>query len=372
MTQTVDPSAWQRPPALVGLLISIAVAGMAAAEPSAESATWTPPTSADGPEWIRLETGDWISGEIVLMRDEAIEFENPELGTLRLDWEIIKEFHSARVNTFVLDRRRSHTGTAVMLDGVVRVVMAGETIEIAQADLLAIIPGEPSELNYWSLAAIGGLTLRSGNTDQEEFTIIARLRRENTATRSQVRYITAIGQLDGEATVNNTRLDGFVNLFLSRRFFLTPISASFYFDEFQNIDLRATPGAGIGYELVDRGTLDLDVEVGLGYQYTEYCSVLGSGDKSNQTAVILLGATLEWNLTTWLTLDSVLRTEIGIPDVGDTNSHLASILSAEVYGPFTLDMTFMWDWLVDPVTSASGVRPQSHDIALVGGFGLAF
>ncbi|MBW2698867.1 MAG: DUF481 domain-containing protein [Deltaproteobacteria bacterium] len=372
MSQNARWISSQRALVCITLLTLVAKAGVAGGEPAAQGTAWAPPTSADGPEWIRLSTGDWISGALELMRDDTIEFENPELGTLRLDWEIVEEFHSGRTNTFVLGRRRSHTGTVIMRDGVAIVDVAGETIEIARKDLLAIIPGEGSELNFWSLKAIGGITLRSGNTDQEEFTVIARLRREDTMTRGQIRYIGAIGQLDGETTVNNSRVDGFVNVFLSRRFFLTPISASFYFDELQNIDLRVTPGVGIGYALLDRGGLDLDLELGVGYQYTEYISVMGPGGMSNQTAVLLLGAKLDWNLTAWLTLDSSLRTELAIPDVRDTNSHLISILSADVYGPFTLDMTFMWDWLVDPVTDASGATPKSHDLALMGGFGIAF
>ena len=68
----------------------------------ASDGDWTPPISADGPEWIRLSSGDWISGELESMRDERIEFKNSELGTLRLDWEIVEEFHSERDNTFVL------------------------------------------------------------------------------------------------------------------------------------------------------------------------------------------------------------------------------------------------------------------------------
>ena len=371
MIESADSSLRQRLVRLA-VLVSLAVSAIAAAETAADAPRWTPPTSADGPEWIRLTTGDWISGELVSMRDEDIEFESPELGTLRLDWEIVDEFHSARLNTFVVGRRLFHTGTVAMRNGVALVEADGETVEIARKSLLAIIPGEARELNFWSFDALGGITLRSGNTNQEQFTVLARLGREDTMTRSQVGFLTAIGKLDGETTVNKTRVNGFVNVFLTQRFFITPVTASFYFDEFQNIELRATPGVGIGYEVVDRGALDLDLELGLGYQYIEYISVLGPGPTSNQTAVLLLGAQLDWSLTSWLTLDSSLRFELGIPDAGDTNAHLISILSADLYGPFTLDMTFLWDWLVDPVTAADGSRPKSHDVALMGGFGISF
>ena len=338
----------------------------------AEDAGWTPPISANGPEWIRLSTGDWISGELESMRDESIKFTNPELGTLRLDWEIVEEFHSGRDNTFVLGPRRAHTGTVSMKRGIAVVDAAGEAVEIPKEDLLAIIAGELSELNYWSMRALIGITLRSGNTDQEELTAFARLRREDTMTRAQVSYLTAIGNLDGSTTVNNSRINSFLNVFLSDRFFLTPVTASFYFDEFQNIDFRATPGVGIGYKLLDRGRIDLDVELGVGYQYTEYITVADPREKTNDSAVLLLGLKLDANLTSWLTLDSSLRVEMEIPDSSQTTSHLISTLSVDLYGPFTLDTTFLWDWVVDPVTAKGGLTPKSHDLALIAGFGIEF
>ena len=259
-----------------------------------------------------------------------------------------------------------------MKNGIAVVTTADETVEIPKADLLAIIAGELRELNYWSLRALMGITLRSGNTDQREFSVLGMLRREDTMTRAEVNFLTAVGELDGATTVNKTRVNSFLNVFLTDRFFVTPVTASFYFDEFQNIDFRATPGAGIGYELLDRGSIDLDVELGVGYQYTEFISAADPREKTNDSAVLLLGLKLDSNLTSWLTLDASLRVEMGIPDVSETTSHLISIFSVDLYGPFTLDTTFTWDWVVDPVTFANGRTPKSHDLALIAGLGVEF
>ncbi len=50
-------------------------------------------------EWIRLGSGEWLEGEIDLLRDESLAFESDELGELELDWEDVAEIYSARRNT---------------------------------------------------------------------------------------------------------------------------------------------------------------------------------------------------------------------------------------------------------------------------------
>jgi len=52
---------------------------------------------------------------------------------------------------------------------------------------------------------------------------------------------------DGDENVNNHTFKGKHDLFLSPRLFVTPLALEVFRDRFQNIELRATPAAGLGY-----------------------------------------------------------------------------------------------------------------------------
>ena len=59
-------------------------------EPPAPSERWRPP--APDPksfDWLRLNSGEWLKGEIDRMRDETLYFDSEELDNLKVDWEDI-------------------------------------------------------------------------------------------------------------------------------------------------------------------------------------------------------------------------------------------------------------------------------------------
>ena len=49
---------------------------------------WDPPGSYPvGFDWIQLNSGEWLKGDLKVLYDHSLEFDSDELGLLYFDWE---------------------------------------------------------------------------------------------------------------------------------------------------------------------------------------------------------------------------------------------------------------------------------------------
>lgn len=343
-----------------------------ATSPPAPPKTYRPP--APNPkdfDWVRLTSGEWLKGDITLMRDDTFEFDSDELGDLKLDWEDVAELISPRRNTCLFEGHVIVTGTLLIRDGVV--VVGGETDQrFKREDLISIIPGEPTEFNFWSGTLSVGFTGRSGNTDQTELTGRALARRETVATRLELEYQGNFGTLDGDENLNNHRFTNAYDIMLTRRFFLRPFASETFRDPFQNIAVRVTPGTGVGYYLVKHGDFKWMVALLAGWQYTRFDSVEAGASQDESNPAVIFRSKLEKDLTS--TIDGILdyRTQSAVPDIANTNQHLEAIVSVDVIGDLDFELTFVWDRVGDPEPDSSGDVPKKDDFRLVLGLGFTF
>jgi len=376
---------WLRASAL--LLCAAPLLGMAAADEAADSeppvqvptaeaaapaARWEPPEPSPTEfDWIRLKSGEWLKGEIERMRDEKMVFDSDELETLELDWDDISAIYSPHEHSYVFEGRRIHTGTATMRDG--RVVVSSEdgVREFERRKLVSIVPGDRSELSLWSGKLSAGLIARAGNTQSTDVTALFNIRREAPVVRLGLDYNGALSSQSGQRTANNARANYATDVYLSRRFFVTVPSLSFYRDEFQNIEYQLTPGAAIGYDLVDNRWIDWEVGVGAAYQYTAFISVANDSRFSQDVAAVF-STSLDLDITADIELDTDYRLQLGLTDPGLTTQHLLSTLSVDILGPLELDVSFSWDRLEQPVPNADGTVPKSNDYRLSVGLGIDF
>ncbi len=85
-----------------------------------EQEEWRPPVpNPEDFDWIKLTSGEWLKGDIKLLRGEQLEFDSDELGILTFDWGDIAELRSPRQNTIALGSLETVTGTVLIRDDVV-------------------------------------------------------------------------------------------------------------------------------------------------------------------------------------------------------------------------------------------------------------
>jgi putative salt-induced outer membrane protein YdiY len=274
--------------------------------------------------------------------------------------------------TYVLTDRTSLVGTALIVDNQVVISVDGEERVLKRGDLMSIIPAGTRERERWDGTVSLGLAFRRGNTEQTDLTYQAFVRRRDALTRVRLDLNGAIGEVEGEQTVNNHRSNLKVDLFASPRFYITPFAFNVYHDKFQNIDVQATPSAGVGYHAVKRRRAEMDLELAAGYQYTKYLSVEAGQDDEKRRGTIIPTIRLETDPLKDVDLDLLYQAMITVPEGEDTTMHGEVILSVEITKIFDLDVSWIWDRVQNPQPNEDGTIPKQDDVKLTVGIGIDF
>jgi putative salt-induced outer membrane protein YdiY len=338
------------------------------------SGSWEPSAPKPGGwDWVRLDSGEWVKGELLLMRDFDLQFDSDEFDVVDLDWEDVAEIITERPYTLVLqDLETTHTGTIAMREGRIAINEAGEIHTFDRNQILAIIPSNQRELNLWSARASAGFSYRSGNTDQSDITGRMKLGREGRNTRLGIEYNGAYGSLNDEKNTNNHRGRSNLDYFLTRDLFLTPAAFEVFSDEFQNVSYRLTPAAGFGYYLVRRPALEWQARLWGGYQHTRFDSAFPGDSKTADNGAIIFSTVLDSDLNSRVDLILEYQVQVIAPDTDQTNHHTAATLEIELFSPIDLDLNFVWDRIEDPETEASGKTPDSNDFRVSVGLAIEY
>ena len=323
-------------------------------------------------DWIRLTSGEWLKGDVLSMRDDKFEFDSDEMDEQNFDWEDIAELRSSRKYTYVLNDRTSLIGTAFILDKDVVISVNGEDQVLKRADLMSIVPAGERERDRWDGKMSLGLAFRRGNTNQTDLTYQAFVRRRDALTRVRFDLNGAVGEVEGEQTVNNLRSTFKVDLFASPRFYITPLAVILYHDKFTNINIQFTPSAGVGYHILNKKKATCDLELAGGYQYTRFISVAEGADEEKRSGAILPTIRIETDPLKDVDVDLMYQAAVTVPHPEDTTMHGEVIISVEITKIFDLDVSWIWDRVQNPQPNADGTTPQKDDVKLTVGIGIDF
>jgi len=354
------------------LIVSLAVAALGLGEQAlAQEDRWEPPLpSSDPDDWIQLVSGEWLRGELQILRDDNLEFESEELDKLHLDWDNVVVFRSSRIHTYVFDEGGSHSGTAVMQGDTLVVQTEQQERRLPRSDLISIIEGRPTEWNFWSAKMSVGFIGRAGNTDQRDLNSIVLIRRDASRSRINLEYRGNLSKTNDVLTVNSHRAVANLSFLISRGFFVTPIAGGLYSDEFQNIDLRASIAAGAGLFLVRKSGLEWYVQLVAGYQPTTFVSVVPGEDDTDKSAAIIPITSLEMGITGSLEFAFRYNSSITVPDTKGTVHHLFALLSYELTSLLDFDISITWDRIKNPKPRADETVPERDDFRLFFGLGV--
>ncbi|MCP5522225.1 MAG: DUF481 domain-containing protein [Verrucomicrobiales bacterium] len=339
------------------------------AETAAGASDWIPPN--DGFDWIELKSGEWLKGEIRAMQDRKLDFDSEELDELTFDWKDIRQVRSAHFVDvlFVGGERRS--GLVTITKDYVE-VEGTQPPQIPRDQLLGLTPGGSNERSYWSGKASLGLTIRAGNTEQVDYNAQAHLQRRTPATRLSLDYIGNLSKTGGQESANNHRVNTEFDRWLSQRVYLLIPFAEYYRDPFQNLSHRGTLGAGVGYDLVDRPSIEWTVTTGPAYQHAWFESVQPGQSDQTGTAALVFGSRFDWDITRHIELILEYRGQYTSQQAGETAHHSVGTLSFELTKRLDLDVSLVWDRISQPKPDANGNARKPDDFRLIFGLGLDF
>jgi putative salt-induced outer membrane protein YdiY len=316
-------------------------------------------------DWLRLTSGEWLKGEINWMRDKDIEFDSDKLDVLTFSWSKVDQLHSPRINIYVFEGKIDVTGRALVTKDKVIIETADGVESYPRAELLAIVEGEPRERNFWSTRLSVGLSANAGNTNQGQLNMHWDLARRDQRTRSAIGYDGTFGYANREQNVSRHLGTVDATVYYSRRLFFSPASAQFLNDRFQNLKLRATPGAGAGVHVFDTKKVEWDLGGALGYQYIRFSSTAAGVENPQNDGFISFRTYADFDFTDDVELKLEWLTNVVYTQIGLTNHIGRANFSVEVTDIFDLEATFKFFRTERPPPRADGTVPERNDYQII-------
>ncbi len=215
------------------------------------SVQWQPPPPLPSDTtWIRLDSGEWLKGSIGGLDKGSLDFTSDRLGGLQLAWDAIVEIRSTQALQLALEDGSVVSGVLQLADGQIRLSPDREA-PLAPSEVLSITTAADGGRDAWSGEVVAGLNIRSGNTEQTDFTGRANAVRRTPKDRITLDYLGNVSDTEEARITDNHRASGEWARLKSKRFFWTPLYGEYFRDPFQNIADRTTLGTGVGYLILD-------------------------------------------------------------------------------------------------------------------------
>jgi hypothetical protein len=335
---------------------------------------WTPPSPADMPtrlDWVQLPSGEWLGGELIALYDDTLELDSEEMGVTQIDWDDVVEMRTAQVLRVRPDRGAAVTGQVMVKDGVVT-VLDGKNTSFAKDHVLSATNGVPVEANYWSGDVFGSANFQSGNSENDRYNLRALLKRRTVDQRVTIEYIGNYDETDGQQTQNNQRLNFDLERFITDRLFWSPVFFEYYRDKFQNIQHRPTVGFKAGYEIIDSARTSWSVSSGPAFTQTWFEEV-GDGEDDKKSSVALFGRSrFDFELTGDIDLWYDYRFLWASKDTGGYSHRMEVGSSYDVFGDLDVRLSYIWDYISNPIESDTGIEPKNTDTQLLLGVSYSF
>lgn len=324
------------------------------------------PTAIDF-DWIQLVSREWLKGEIKGMFKDELEFDSDKLDLLTLDWEDVKYVETHIPGRAFIEGHGRVYGFLEINETRVIVTNGDDTKQFDRSQLVSFITGGEEESDFWSAKLTLGLIVRSGNTDQIDYTAKANIKRQTSFSRFIVDYIGNISNTSDVETTNNHRITATTDKFKTRRFFFRPVFGEYFSDKLSNIDSRVTVGTGLGYTIIDTKRTDWDIAGGPAYQATRFVSVQPGQNIKETTPALVVGTDYDIELTKKLDFIYQYTTTWVNKASGGYTHHMVTTFESEIIGSLDFDISFIWDHISNPTAADDGTVPAPNDYRLTVG-----
>jgi len=330
------------------------------------------PTEEDANSWVRMTNGEWLWGEVIGYRNDAVTVDSDQFGVMTIDMADVAAVWNPRSFEWARRGGEVYSGPGVITDGVVRVLdREGGEVTFPLDELDGLAPGATREIDRWSFYVRAGVDGRWGNTEQFSVTTGVGFEREDARTRFTLDQNSAFGTSQKEETVNNHRVDAEFDVFLTRAFYLVVPGATLYVDRFQNLQPRVTTQVGVGVRLEPAPAYEIGFTGAAAYQYVRYFSVPTGEDRFDHGIGANVGVYSEWDVTEDIDFDIAWSSTIILNDLGQTSHHASVTWAQEIIPDFDFDVSAIYDRVESPPPLEDGTEVKSDDFGLVVGVRLS-
>ncbi len=218
---------------------------------------------------VRLTNGDRLTGRLVKLDGEKLTLSTDYAGDIPVDRSRLSCISSDRDQTFRLSDNTVVRGRVDCLkDGTIRIreSATGRARRLALAELQAVNP--PPTLRYSGSLTAGG-SAATGNTNSRSLYGSGRLKVRESKHRIILDASGQYAESDDTLTARNASGSAKYDYFLTEKLFAYG-QTLLEQDRLQDLNLRATFGAGLGYQFFDTDRLGLYTEAGLSHVDENY------------------------------------------------------------------------------------------------------
>ena len=323
-------------------------------------------------DWVQTKSGEWFKGEIKALYDDKLEFDSDEIGLYEFDFEDIVHIKSYQIISVNIENLASFPGVLRLKNDKITIIQGDKNYEFDRKDIVSFAPDGEKERHFWSGKITFSLDLRSGNTSQYDYSAKANVKRRTSDSRLYLDYLGRISAKDDVETANDHRMNLKYDIYLSRKFFWTPLFSEIYTDKFKNIKVQYTAGLGIGYTMVDTSKLEVSFSGGPAAIHTEYESVKVGEDSEQFAPALEVSTKIEYEINRITDLTFDYKMTFTNQYSGTYKHHMVTSLENELLSWLDFDITGVWDYIAEPAPNANGVTPKRSDYQLLIGLGIEF
>ena len=323
-------------------------------------------------DWVKTKSGEWFKGEIKALFDKKLEFDSVEIGLYTFDFDDVVEIKSYHLINVNIENLASFPGVMRMKNGHITIIQGDNSYEFEKKDIISFAPEGELERNYWSGKITLSFDVRRGNTNQFDYSAKVNIKRRTAKTRLSFDYLGRNSSKNEIETANDHRLNEKYDVYLSKKYFWTPLFSEYYTDTYKNINNQVTAGIGLGYTPFDRSGFEWNFSGGPAFIFTEYVTVPNGDQNRLYSPALELSTHLDSELTkiTELTLD--YKMTFMKKNAGRFKHHMILTLENDLLSWLDFDISGVWDYTKDPEESANGILPVKNDFQLLVGFGVEF
>ncbi len=238
---------------------------------------------------VFLRNGDRVSGRVIGLDATSLKLKTEYAGDIAIALERIDRLETDAPVTLVLEDDTRIAGLLSAREGRLSIEPAStaQAIEVSPSRIDALEQGVvPAAAWRYGGRVTVGVSSSRGNSDVTR----ANLDSEVTARRGRSRLTAglrgAYARDSGRDTEGNAGANAKYDHFLSKKWYAYG-NSSLEYDPFRDLRLRATGGAGSGYQVLDTARTALALEGGLEYVSAQYYDRADEGFPAGRAALRL-------------------------------------------------------------------------------------
>jgi putative salt-induced outer membrane protein YdiY len=242
-------------------------------------------TGAVRADQLVMKNGDRVTGSIVKKDAKTITIKSDAFGVITAPWDQVVSITADQPVTVVLKEGRTVAGTMTTAAGKVDVAAQDAHVTVDPTDIVTVRNADeekaferlehPSLAQLWATTATLGLAGTAGNAKTATFTTGATAVRATRTDKITLTFnvIDAAATVNGQTSQTARAVRGGVSYDhnVGSRLFLSTFN-TYEYDKFQNLDLRAVFGGGLGFHAIKTGRAKLDFTGGGDFNHENFAS----------------------------------------------------------------------------------------------------